>query len=155
MVAGLFFCLFYSKRCTLKNPRITSLFFFGLKNDVFSRFHFVSIRDFIRVKYHRNSRIFLGKKASPIRSNDDTELFLKVQYYYRSIQLTKLAEFVFNEKGEENCCFRDFLYDDGSSRGQKLRMDRCYSRRWKRQKHVTYNSGQPSYYCQTDPKVKL
>ena len=68
MVAGLFFLSFLFKKMHFEKSSNNISLFLRSQKRRFSRFHFVSIRDFIRVKYHRNSRIFREKrKPYPVK----------------------------------------------------------------------------------------
>ena len=62
-----------------------------------------------------------------------------------AIWLSLSCYFVFNAKGEENCCFRDFLYDDGSSRAgeaEEVEDGQMLLEKMEETKHVTYNYSQ-------------
>ena len=58
----------------------------------------------------------------------------------------------FIAKGEENCCFRDFLYDDGSS-GVVAEVEdgQMLLEKMEETKHVTYNYSQAGQVRLSDP----
>ena len=62
-----------------------------------------------------------------------------------------LSSFIFNAKGEENCCFRDFLYDDGSSRVAEVEDGQMLLEKMEETKHVTYNYSQAGQVRLSDP----
>ena len=68
-----------------------------------------------------------------------------------SISHLALSLSSFNAKGEENCCFRDFLYDDGSSRVAEVEDGQMLLEKMEETKHVTYNYSQAGQVRLSDP----